>query len=79
MADPTIYDLVLESLPKRAHHRRAWLSLVRCFSSIEHVLMRHFSEEFNSSLPRYDVLTALALTPKGLTMGELATKLMVTK
>lgn len=36
-------------------------------------------ERFNSSLPRYDVLTALALSPNGMTMGELASSLMVTK
>ena len=79
MSEPSVFDLVLESLPEKAHHRRAWLGLVQCFSSIERVLMRNFSEKFNSSLPRYDVLTAVALTPQGLTMGELARMLMVTK
>ena len=79
MAQQTLFDLVLESLPENAHHRRAWLALVQCFSSIERVLMRRLYEEFNSSLPRYDVLTALALAPGGLTMGELASMLMVTK
>ncbi|MCP4301371.1 MAG: MarR family transcriptional regulator [Gammaproteobacteria bacterium] len=79
MAQPTVFQLVLESLPKNAHHRRAWLGLVRCFSSIERILMQHFAEKFNSSMPRYDVLTALALTPEGLTMGDLASMLMVTK
>ena len=79
MDKPTVFDLVLESLPEKAHHRRAWLGLLRCFSSIDRVLMRRFSEKFNSSLPRYDVLTALALSPNGMTMGELASSLMVTK
>ncbi|MDE0130259.1 MAG: MarR family transcriptional regulator [Gammaproteobacteria bacterium] len=79
MDKPTVFDLVLESLPENAHHRRAWLGLLRCFSSIDRVLMRRFSDKFNSSLPRYDVLTALALSPNGLTMGELASSLMVTK
>jgi DNA-binding MarR family transcriptional regulator len=79
MAEPTVFESVLGSLPKHAHHRRAWLELVRCFSSIERVLMRHFAQNFNSSLPRYDVLTALALAPGGLTMGEVASMLMVTK
>lgn len=79
MDKPTVFDLVLESLPEKAHHRRAWLGLLRCFSSIDRVLMRRFSEKFNSSLPRYDVLTALALSPNGMTMGELASSMMVTK
>lgn len=79
MDKPTVFDLVLESLPEKAHHRRAWLGLLRCFSNIDRVLMRRFSEKFNSSLPRYDVLTALALSPNGMTMGELASSMMVTK
>ena len=79
MDKPNVFDLVLESLPDKAHHRRAWLGLLRCFSSIDRLLMRRFSEKFNSSLPRYDVLTALALSPNGMTMGELAASLMVTK
>lgn len=79
MDGPSVFQLVLESLPEEAQHRRAWLGLVRCFSSIERVLMRRLSDEFNSSLPRYDVLTALALAPEALTMGELASMLMVTK
>lgn len=79
MNKPTVFDLVLESLPAQAHHRRAWLGLLRCFSSIDRVLMRRFLEKFNSSLPRYDVLTALALSPNGMTMGELASSLMVSK
>lgn len=79
MSETTVFECVLASLPESAHYRRAWLELVRCFSSIERVLMRHFAHEFNSSLPRYDVLTALALTNGGLTMGELASMLMVTK
>jgi DNA-binding MarR family transcriptional regulator len=79
MAESSVFETVHESLPKSAYHRRAWLEMVRCFSSIERVLMRHFAQEFNSSLPRYDVLTALALASGGLTMSELATTLMVTK
>ena len=79
MSQQNLYEAVLESLPEGANHRIAWLALVRCFTSIERVLMRHFAQKYNSSLPRYDVLTALALNRKGLTMGELASLLMVTK
>ena len=75
----TVYDRVLDTLPEAAYHRRTWLELLRCFASIERILLRHFAQKFNSSLPRYDVLTALALDDSGLTMGELAAMLMVTK
>lgn len=71
--------MVLESMPEEANHLRAWITLLRCFSSIERVLMQFIAQEYNSSLPRYDVLTALALSEGSLTMGELATLLIVTK
>ena len=79
MPDQNLYEAVLESLPDDAHHRIAWLSFIRCFSSIERVLLRHFAQKYDSSLPRYDVLTALVLNRDGLTMGELAAMMMVTK
>ena len=79
MSEESLYEIVIDSLPATARHRRAWMSLVRCFSSIEAVLMRFFAQKYNSSLPRYDVLTALAMHPGGLTMGELSAMLMVTK
>src|SRR6187402_1289981 len=79
MAEADLFDRVLKSLPEDAHRRRAWLALLRCFSRIERVLMQYIALEYNSSLPRYDVLTALALNGGGLTMGELAALLRVSK
>ena len=58
---------------------RVWLAMVGCFTSVERSLRRRFTSVFRSSLPRYDVLTALANFPDGLTMGQLASKLMVSK
>ncbi len=79
MAPATLFDTVLDSLPEDAHQLKAWLALLRCFSSIERVLMQYIAQEYNSSLPRYDVLTALALNKGGLTMGDLASMLKVSK
>ena len=79
MSNVNLFDTVLDYLPEDAHHQRAWLALLRCFSSIERVLMQHIAQEYNSSLPRYDVLTALALNQNGLTMGDLASMLKVSK
>ena len=79
MPEQNLYEIVIDSLPASASHRRTWMSLVRCFSGIEAVLMRYFAQQYNSSLPRYDVLTALAMHPEGLTMGDLSDMLMVTK
>ena len=79
MTDANLFETVLDSLPEDAHHLRAWLALLRCFSSIERLLMQYIAQEYNSSLPRYDVLTALALNKRALTMGELASMLKVSK
>lgn len=79
MAGAPLFDLVQESLPPDAYQRRAWLTLLRCYTRIERQLMQYVAQQYNSSLPRYDVLTALALNEKGLTMGELATLLKVSK
>ena len=79
MTEANLFDAVLDSLPESACHRRAWLALLRCFSRIERVLMQYIAQEYNSSLPRYDVLTALALHKEGLTMGDLSSMLMVSK
>lgn len=79
MSQAILFDKVLDSIPTEAHHLRAWFALLRCFSSIERVLMQHIAQEYNSSLPRYDVLTALAMNQDGVTMGDLATMLVVTK
>lgn len=79
MPEADLFKIVLDSLPDDALHRRAWLALLRCFSRIERVLMQYIAQEYNSSLPRYDVLTALALNGGGLTMGELAALLRVSK
>lgn len=79
MAGAPLYEAVLESLPEDAYHRRAWLALLRCYSRIERELMQSIAQKYDSSLPRYDVLTALAMNEDGLTMGELATILKVSK
>lgn len=79
MSQAILFDKVLDSVPTEAHHLRAWFALLRCFSSIERVLMQHIAQEYKSSLPRYDVLTALAMNKSGVTMGDLAAMLMVTK
>ena len=58
---------------------RTWLAMVGCFTSVERSLRNRFNRVFSASLPRYDVLTALVQFPDGLTMGQLASKLMVSK
>jgi DNA-binding MarR family transcriptional regulator len=79
MSDKNLFETTFESLPSEDHRMRTWLALVGCFTSVERSLRRRLNRVFGSSLPRYDVLTALVQFPDGLTMGQLASRLMVSK
>jgi DNA-binding MarR family transcriptional regulator len=56
---------------------RIWLRLLSCASKIEGVLQRRLRKEFDTSLPRFDVLAQLERFPDGLTMSDLSRRLMV--
>jgi DNA-binding MarR family transcriptional regulator len=54
-----------------------WLRLYRSVSTIERELQTRLSKQFGVSLSRFDVLSQLARTDDGLTMGELSGRLLV--
>ena len=56
---------------------RLWLRLFSCTMAIEKVVQRNLTEQFGSTLPRFDVLAALARRPEGMAMGELSRALLV--
>ena len=60
---------------------RAWIRLLMCSHMIESQVRGRLRAEFESTLPRFDVLAQLEMTeaakPDGLTMGELSRRLMV--
>ncbi len=60
---------------------RVWLRLVACSRIIEARVRRNFETSFNTTLPRFDVLATLdharTTTKKGLTMGDLSKRLLV--
>jgi DNA-binding MarR family transcriptional regulator len=58
---------------------RLWLRLLKCSNLIEARVRSGLREEFESTLPRFDMLAQLdAAGDDGLTMGELSRRLMVT-
>jgi DNA-binding MarR family transcriptional regulator len=79
LQDKNLFEIVVETLPEGEHRMRVWLALLGCFTSVERTLRQRFARDFQSGLARYDVLTALEQFPDGLTMGQLAAKVMVTK
>ena len=56
---------------------RLWLRLLSCTMAIEKVVQRNLAERFDTTLPRFDVLAALARRGEGMAMGELSRALLV--
>jgi len=57
---------------------RLWLRLLTCATTIEQTIAQRLRDEFGSTLPRFDMLSALDRAGEaGLTMGEVSRMLMV--
>ena len=56
---------------------RLWLRMLSCTMVIEKRLRRRFIEQFDTTLPRFDVLAALERRFDGMTMGDLSHMLLV--
>src|SRR6478735_2858684 len=61
---------------------RSWLRLLECSTLVEGEVRRRLRDEFDTTLPRFDLLAQLDLAQRervpGLTMSELSRRLMVT-
>lgn len=56
---------------------RLWVRLLKCAKIGEKRLRRRFESEFDTTLPRFDVLATLYRVPGGLSMSELSRALLV--
>lgn len=56
---------------------RVWLRLLSCTTLIENRVSGLLRGEFDTTLPRFDVMAQLARVPEGLLMSELSQRLMV--
>jgi DNA-binding MarR family transcriptional regulator len=56
---------------------RVWLRLLSCTTLIENQVSSRLRSEFDTTLPRFDLMAQLARFPAGLFMGELSQLLMV--
>jgi DNA-binding MarR family transcriptional regulator len=72
-------------MPRRADHEgtplRMWLRLLTCTNLIESRVRGRLRSDFSTTLPRFDMLAQLDMAAResreGLTMGELARRLLV--
>jgi len=56
---------------------RLWLRMLTCTNLIESTLRSKMREEFSTTLPRFDFLAQLQRAPRGLSMGEISQRMMV--
>ena len=61
------------------HHDelRLWLRLLTCTTLIENEVRRRLRDNFDITLPRFDLLAQLDRAPNGMTLGELSQRMMV--
>ena len=57
---------------------KMWLRLLTCTTLIEREVRRRLRQRFDTTIARFDLLSQLDRAPRGLTMGELSSRLMVT-
>jgi DNA-binding MarR family transcriptional regulator len=57
---------------------RLWLRLLATNSLIETEVRRRLREQFEVTLPRFDLMAQLERKPHGITLGELSQRMMVT-
>ena len=67
----------LEQTPRRKMALRIWLRLLASSQLIEKQVRSRFRTEFDTTLPRFDVMAALARVPEGQTMGDISRWLLV--
>lgn len=75
-------DLVPDAADHAPHEKetlRLWLRLLTCSTVIEKSIRARLAAEFDTTLPRFDVLAALERAPDGLQLGELSSALLVSK
>jgi DNA-binding MarR family transcriptional regulator len=63
--------------PASKQKLRLWLRLLRASRAMEGELRRRLTREFGTTLPKFDVMAALARQDAGMTMTELSRFLMV--
>lgn len=70
----------LETRLAEDHHQaiKLWLRLLTCTNLITAEIRTRLRENFQTTLPRFDLLAQLERHPQGLKMGELSQRMMVT-
>src|SRR6218665_3093714 len=71
-------DLEARAHSEHAHELRLWLRLLTCTQLIEKQVRTQLREQFDTTLPRFDLMAQLERSPDGLKINELSRRMMVT-
>lgn len=71
-------DLESRTVPEDHHDLRLWLRLLTCCNLIETEIRGRLRSEFETTLPRFDLMAQLLRVPGGMKMSELSRHMMVT-
>ncbi|MET0605659.1 MAG: MarR family transcriptional regulator [Beijerinckiaceae bacterium] len=78
--DQVTLDAEAKALEAPADHKdelRLWLRLLTCANLIEGTVRRRLRESFDETLPRFDLMAQLDRASDGMTLSELAQRMMV--
>ncbi len=67
------------SMAEHPQELRLWLRLLTCTQLIEQNIRSRLRSQFDTTLPRFDLMAQLERSPDGLKMNELSQRLMVTR
>ena len=56
---------------------RLWLRLLTCSTMVETMIRTRLREQFDVTLPRFDLMAQLEKTPEPMTLGDLSRRMMV--
>ncbi len=77
MISDVLQDKLGGGAPHSKQSLRLWLRLLTCTTVMERAIREKLRTEFETTLPRFDFLSALDRAPDGLTMGQISERLMV--
>ena len=67
----------LEAPHDHKNELRLWLRLLTCSNLVEAEIRRRLREQFDVTLPRFDLMAQLERAPNGMTLGDLSKRMMV--
>ena len=78
MTEPATVDFETRLASTDHAALRLWLRLLTCTQLIEKRVRNHLRTDFNTTLPRFDLMAQIAKEPGGMKMSELSERMMVT-